>query len=59
MENTLNKRETIAVAAMQGMLMDHMYSVDIIPELAVKIADKLITQLDKPESELTNLSTKP
>jgi|LakMenEpi03Aug12_release.lakeMendotaPanAssembly.Ray.scaffolds.fasta_scaffold1921373_2 hypothetical protein len=48
---TLNKREIFAVAAMQGMLMDHTYSVEIIPELAVKIADNLINQLDQPKSD--------
>ena len=57
MENILNKRETIAVAAMQGMLMDHMYSIEIIPELAVKIADRLISQLDQPTSEESNPSS--
>jgi hypothetical protein len=46
----LNKREIFAVAAMQGMLMDHTYSVEIIPELAVKIADNLINKLDQPNS---------
>jgi hypothetical protein len=58
---TLNKREIFAVAAMQGMLMDHTYSVEIIPELAVKIADNLINQLDQAKSDtdlesLTNTS---
>jgi len=61
MEPTLNKREIFAVAAMQGMLMDHTYSVEIIPELAVKIADNLINQLDQAKSDtdlesLTNTS---
>jgi hypothetical protein len=61
MEPILNKREIFAVAAMQGMLMDHTYSVEIIPELAVKIADNLINQLDQAKSDtdlesLTNSS---
>ena len=58
MEPTLNKREIFAVAAMQGMLMDHTYSVEIIPELAVKIADNLINQLDqaKPDTDLESLT---
>lgn len=51
MEPILNKREVFAVAAMQGMLMDHTYSVEIIPELAVKIADNLINQLDQSNSD--------
>jgi hypothetical protein len=42
---------------MQGMLMDHMYSIEIIPELAVKIADRLISQLDQPNSEESNPSS--
>jgi len=56
METILNKREIFAVAAMQGMLMDHTYSVEIIPELAVKIADNLISQLDQIKSDLPNPS---
>lgn len=47
MEPVLTKRELIASMAMQAMVSDHTHSLNIIPELAVELADNLIKELDE------------
>ena len=46
----LTKREYFAGLAMQGMLTDHTNSYEPIPYDAVRMADALLAELDKPKS---------
>jgi hypothetical protein len=46
----LTKREYFAAMAMQGT-MTSSYSVNTIAEIAVKMADALLAELDKPKQQ--------
>ena len=47
MKEQLTKRELITAMAMQAMLYNYTHTFDIIPELAVEMADKIIAELNK------------
>jgi hypothetical protein len=48
----MNVRAEFAKAAMQGMLARQYAGLDEIPALAVKAADALIAELNKPPKEV-------